>query len=54
MMRMILDFATHLGMFPSPLAPHLATFVVAKDDLYIPRQSVTDVRSIWSGEAGDR
>lgn len=49
MMRMILDFATHLGMFPSPLAPHLATFVVAKDDLYIPRQSVTDVRSIWSG-----
>ena len=50
MMRIILDFATHLGMFPPPLAPNLATFVAAKDDLYVPRQNVTDVRSIWSGE----
>ena len=51
MMRSILDEATHLGNFPAPLAPDLGIFVAAKDDLYVPRQNVTDVRSLWPGKA---
>ena len=48
-MNSILDFATHLSNFPVPLAPDLAVFLAAKGDCYIPRQNVTDVRSIWPG-----
>ena len=49
-MEAILDYSTHLRYFPVPLAPSLATFLVAKDDLYIPRDNVTDVRALWPGE----
>ena len=49
-MRTVLDVATHLSHFPVPFSPQLATFLEAQDDLYVPRQSVTDVRSIWPGE----
>lgn len=48
-MNSILDFATHLNNFPTPLAPDLAVFLAAKNDCYVPRQNVTDVRSIWPG-----
>lgn len=48
-LRTILDAATHLATFPSPLVPQLAVFVAAKDDVYVPRQNVTDVRSVWPG-----
>lgn len=48
-MNSILDFATHLSNFPTPLAPDLAVFLAAKNDCYVPRQNVTDVRSIWPG-----
>ncbi len=52
-MRSVLDFATHLRNYPVPLAPELAVFVAAKEDLYIPRQHVQDVRSIWPGKVDD-
>ena len=45
----ILDFSTHLSNFPVPLAPELAVFLAAKGDYYIPRQNVSDVRTIWPG-----
>ena len=50
MMRTALDQATHLRNYPVPLDPELAIYVAAKDDLYIPRRNVTDVRSIWPGK----
>lgn len=49
-LRTILDAATHLATYPPPLVPQLAVFVAAKDDVYVPRQNVTDVRSVWPGE----
>lgn len=48
--RSVLDFATHLRNYPTPLAPELATFVVAKEDLYVPRHCVQDIRSLWAGK----
>ena len=47
----ILDFSTHLSNFPVPLAPELAVFLAAKGDCYIPRQNVSDVRTIWPGRS---
>ena len=49
MLKSILDFSTHLSNFPVPLAPELAVFLAAKGDCYVPRQNVTDVRTIWPG-----
>ena len=48
-MRMVLDCWTHHQNFPLPLAPSLAHFVTAKEDAYIPRRHITDVRSLWQG-----
>ena len=49
MLQAVLDTATHLSTFSRPLAPELAVFLAAKEDLYIPRQNITDVRSSWPG-----
>lgn len=48
-LKSILDFSTHLSNYPVPLAPELAVFLAAKGDCYVPRQNVTDVRTIWPG-----
>ena len=48
-MRMVLDSWTHHQNFPLPLAPSLAHFVTARDDAYIPRRHIPDVRSLWQG-----
>ncbi len=48
-MRCVLDVGTHLTQFPTPLAPQNAIFIAAKDDLYVPRKHITDVRSAWPG-----
>ena len=48
-MRCVLDVGTHLSRFPSPITPQNAIFIAAKDDLYIPRKHITDVRSAWPG-----
>lgn len=49
-MRMVLDSWTHHKYFPTPLDPTLVHFVTAKEDAYIPRAHITDVRSLWEGE----
>ena len=49
-MRCVLDVGTHLTRFPTPLAPQNAIFIAAKDDLYVPRKHITDVRSAWPGK----
>ena len=51
-MRMVLDSWTHHGNFPQPLSPTLAHFVTAREDAYIPRRNLADVRSLWSGGCG--
>ena len=50
LMRCVLDVGTHLTRFPCPLAPENAIFIAAKDDLYVPRKHITDVRSAWPGK----
>ena len=47
----VLDLATHLHNYPLPSNPALAKFVVAKDDLYIPRQHITSMPDTWPGES---
>lgn len=49
-MRCVLDVGTHLGHFPTPLSPEMAIFIAAKNDLYVPRKNITDVRSTWPGQ----
>ena len=49
MLSWMLDYTTHLHSYPCPISPELASFVVAKDDLYVPRRGVTDVRDLWPG-----
>ena len=49
-MRCVLDVGTHLTRFPKPLVPQNAIFIAAKDDLYVPRKHITDVRSAWPGK----
>ena len=48
-LKAVLDLSTHLYNYPTPLASNLAQFVVAKDDLYIPRQNIASVQEIWPG-----
>lgn len=48
-MRMVLDSSTHHKYFPTPLDPTLVHFVTAKQDAYIPRANIADVRSLWKG-----
>lgn len=49
-MRRVLDVGTHISRFPTPLSPRNAIFIAAKDDLYVPRKHITDVRSAWPGQ----
>ncbi len=49
LMQAVLNSATHFSNFSPPVAPELALFIAAKDDLYIPRHNVTDVQSLWPG-----
>ena len=49
MLRWLLDYTTHLNSYPCPLSPELALFVVAKDDMYVPRNGVTNVQDLWPG-----
>lgn len=50
MMQYVLDYSTHFNNYPRPVAPELATFLTAKEDLYIPRDNVADVRDLWPGK----
>ena len=50
MMRFLMDDASHIRKFPVPLAPDLAIFLAAKEDSYIPRDNIADVRHFWPGE----
>lgn len=52
MMQQILDASTHLKNFPTPSSTELAVFLAAKEDHYVPRANITDVRQLWQG--GDR
>ena len=49
MLRWMLDYTTHLNSYPLPLAPELALFTIANDDMYVPRNGVLDVRDLWKG-----
>lgn len=51
LMQAVLNAATHFNSFPQPDSPELAQFIAAKDDLYIPRHNVLDVRELWPGNA---
>ena len=50
MMRCLMDYCSHLRKFPTPLAPELALFLAAKEDMYIPRENIADVRHLWPGK----
>ena len=50
MMRCLMDDSSHLRKYPTPLAPELALFLAAKEDMYIPRENIADVRHLWPGE----
>ena len=52
-MRMVLDSFTNHWSFPVPLCPELAQFVTAKEDAYIPRGHIVDVRTLWPGRCID-
>ena len=45
----VLDLSTHLNNYPTPIAPGLARFVTAKQDLYIPRDRIISVEQAWPG-----
>ncbi len=49
LMLAVLNSSTHFSNFAQPVEPELASFVAAKDDLYIPRHNVSDVRTLWPG-----
>ena len=46
----LLDLSTHLQNYPVPVDPSLAQFVVAQQDLYIPRQHIAHVQDTWPGK----
>lgn len=48
-LRAVLDMSTHLCNYPLPLDTALARFVVARQDLYIPRDSIASVLTAWPG-----
>ena len=50
LMRCLMDDFSHLRKFPTPLAPELALFLAAKEDMYIPRENIADVRHLWPGK----
>ena len=51
MMRYVMDYSTHFHNYPVPVAPEYITFLLAKNDLYVPlSNTVPDARDLWSGE----
>ena len=50
MMQQVLDGSTHLKNFPVPSSTELAVFLAAKEDHYVPRANIADVRQLWQGE----
>ena len=49
MLRWVLDNATHLNNYPVPHCPELVLFLAAREDKYVPRENITDVRALWPG-----
>ena len=49
MLIWVLDYMTHINSYPRPISPELAVFIVAEDDMYVPRGGLTDVRELWPG-----
>ena len=47
----VMDLSTHLHNYSQPVDVSLARFVVAEQDLYIPRQHVANVQDTWPGKA---
>lgn len=45
----VIDLSTHLSNYPTPLATPLTRFVVAEEDLYIPRQHISPAQDVWPG-----
>lgn len=48
-MRGIMNECTHLANFTPPVDPALIIAVCARDDGYVPREGVMDLRDIWPG-----
>ncbi|XP_039295099.1 protein ABHD18-like [Nilaparvata lugens] len=48
-MRGIMDECTHLRNFARPVDTSLITVVCARNDGYVPRDSVTPLADIWPG-----
>lgn len=46
----LMDLSTHLYNYPVPVDTSLARFVVAEQDLYIPRQHIASVQDTWPGK----
>lgn len=53
-LRAVLDLSTHLSNYPVPLDTGLAHYVVAKDDLYVPRQHIANMKEVWPGVCAHR
>ena len=53
-LKAVLDLSTHLCNYPLPLQTNLASFVVAKRDLYIPRHNITNIETVWPGKYTSR
>lgn len=49
-MTIVLDHWTHLKHFSIPSDPRRTVFVTAKQDKFVPREWVEDVRIIWPGK----
>lgn len=47
----VLDLSTHLQNYPVPCDTSLAKFVVAEQDLYIPRQHIATMPATWPGKS---
>lgn len=46
-MKGVMDEITHLGNYSRPVDTSLVTFVVAKNDAYFPRSTLSNMQSIW-------
>ena len=48
-MRGVMDECTHLGNFSCPVDPTLIIIIAARNDAYVPRDSVLSLEEIWPG-----
>jgi hypothetical protein len=48
-MKHVMDYSTHFHNYPRPVDPQHITFLLAKDDLYVPRSNASDASEIWPG-----